>query len=70
MKKTYKDFLGNDFTIDLNEHDISNYDVLFHVTLKEKRKEIENNGLLINQPTYKSLIKTDLLYSYKMEFYK
>lgn len=62
MKKTYKDFLGDDFTIDFKEHDISNYEVLFHVTLKENRENIEKNGLLINQPTYKSLIQTDLLF--------
>ena len=62
MKKTYKNLLGVNFTIEFKEHDISNYDVLFHVALKEKRKSIEENGLLINQPTYKSLVKTDLLF--------
>lgn len=62
MKKTYKDIFGKDFTIDFKEHDISNYDVLFHVTLKERRKNIEENGLLINQPIYKSLVKTDMLF--------
>lgn len=41
MKKTYKNILGEDFTIDFKEHDISNYEVLFHVTLKERRKTLK-----------------------------
>ncbi len=62
MKKTYKDLSGENFDIDLVPHDISGYEVLFHVTLKENRKSIEENGLIIGQPQHKSLVKTDLLF--------
>ena len=62
MKKTFIDLLGEDFTIDFKEHDISKYDVLFHVTPKNRRKYIEEHGILTNQPGTKALVKTDLVF--------
>lgn len=62
MKKTFKDLEDSEFTLEFSRHDISKYDVLFHVTLKSSRKSIEGNGLLRNQPSHKSLIKSGLLF--------
>jgi RNA:NAD 2'-phosphotransferase (TPT1/KptA family) len=62
MEKVFKDLSGSEFTVEFEKHDISKYDVLFHVTLKDNRKSIEENGLLRNQPKYKSLIDSGLLF--------
>ncbi len=62
MKKTFIDLLGKEFEIDFKEHDISKYDVLFHVTLKDRRKSIEEFGILKNQPQHKSIIDTGLIF--------
>ena len=61
MKKTFKDIAGNDFVVEFTQHDISKYDVIFHVTPKTNRKRIEMEGLLLNQPQHKSIIETGLL---------
>lgn len=62
MKKTFKAFDDSEYTVDFTKHEIGNYDVLFHVTLKENRKSIEEKGILRNQPQYKSLIETGLIF--------
>ena len=62
MKKTFINLLGEPFEVNFAEHDISKYEVLYHVTLKETRKQIEENGLLIGQPMRKSLVETNLLF--------
>jgi len=62
MKKSYLDLNNDRFDVKFIEHDISKYDVLFHVTLKENRKSIEEKGLLIGQPKYKSMIDTNMLF--------
>lgn len=62
MKKTFKDMSGGDNEIDLQEHDISKYNVLFHVTLKDRRKAIETQGLLKLQPQHKAIIRHDALF--------
>lgn len=62
MKKSYLDLNNESFDVEFIEHDISKYDVLFHVTLKENRKSIEEKGLLIGQPKYKSMIDTNMLF--------
>lgn len=62
MKKTFKDIVGNDFVVEFTQHDISKYDVIFHVTPKTNRKRIEMEGLLLNQPQHKSIIETGLLF--------
>ena len=68
MKKTFKNLLGEDNEIDLKEHDISNYEVLFHVSLKDRRKSIEEQGLLKLQPQHKSIIQHNALFlSYPIE---
>ena len=68
MKKTYIDSEGKPFEIDLQPHNISNYDILFHVTLKTRKQSIEEKGLLRKQEPHKSLIETDLIFlSYPIE---
>ena len=62
MIKTYKDFNETNFNIELTKHDISKYNVLFHMTLKSRRKSIEQKGLKTFQPQHKSLIQTDLIF--------
>lgn len=62
MKKTFKDLQGSDFEVEFTPHDIEKYEVLFHVTLKENRASIEEKGILRNQPQYKSLVDTGLLF--------
>lgn len=69
MKKKYIDLSGNPFEVELTLHDISKYDVLYHVTLKERRESIEQNGLITLQPQHKSLVQTDLLFfSYPIDY--
>jgi len=62
MTKTFIDLLGEPFQVTFTEHDISKYEVLFHVTSKQTRKQIEEQGLLIGQPMRKSLVETNLLF--------
>jgi len=62
MKKTYIALDGEPHEYDFPDHDISKYDRLFHVTLKGNVPSIEERGLLVKQPTYKSLVETDLLF--------
>ena len=62
MKKTYVDLNNEKFDVDLQSHDISKYDVLFHVSLKDRKKSIEDNGILRHQTQHKSLVKTDLIF--------
>ena len=69
MTQIFKDILNEEFTVEFKEHDISKYDVLFHVTLKEKRKSIEENGILLDQPLYKSFVPTGMIYlSYPIQY--
>ena len=63
MKKTYAGIDGNEFEAEFTEHDISTYDVLFHVTTKERKSQIEEVGLLLNQePNWQPFIKTEMLF--------
>lgn len=62
MEIKLQDFVGSPYTLKLEEFDISHYDVLFHFSPKVNRVSIEKEGLKINQPTYKSLIITGLLF--------
>jgi RNA:NAD 2'-phosphotransferase (TPT1/KptA family) len=62
MTKTFIDLLGEPFEVTFTEHDISKYEVLFHVTSKQTRSQIEEQGLLIGQPMRKSLVETNLLF--------
>lgn len=62
MTKLFKDLAGEEFSVEMIEHDISNYEVLFHVTLKSRRSRIEKEGLKILQEPYKSLDKTGLIF--------
>lgn len=65
MKKTFNDMEGNPFDVEFMEHDINPYEVLFHVTLKDRQPAIKENGLLLNQPQHKALnIKGLLWFSY------
>lgn len=70
MKKTFKNMMGSPFEVDFVKHDISKYDVLFHVSLKTSRESIEKNGLLINQDTYKTLGEPTgmLFFSYPIDY--
>ena|ERR1035437_6675276 len=68
MKKTFKDIEGNPREEELKEHDISKYDYLIHITLKNRRKSIEEKGLLRHQETHKSIIPHGILFlSYPMD---
>lgn len=68
MEKKYVNFLGEENTLHLVLHPISKYDVLFHVTLKQNKVGIENNGILVNQEPYKALSKTGLtFFSYPVD---
>lgn len=68
MEHKYKNFLGEEQNIHLSIHPITKYETLFHVSLKENRKNIEENGILINQNPYKSLSKTGLsFFSYPVD---
>lgn len=62
MTKTFVDLLGETFEVTFTEHDISKYEVLFHVTSKQTRAQIEEQGLLIGKPMRKSLVETNLLF--------
>lgn len=62
MTKTFIDLRNSPFEVTFTEHDISKYDVLYHVTSKETRAKIEEQGLLIGQPMRKSLVETNLLF--------
>jgi len=62
MKKTYITLTGDPHDYDFPEHDISKYDRLFHVTPKSNLASIEEHGLRLKQPQYKSLVETDLLF--------
>jgi hypothetical protein len=62
MEKKFKNMLGEYFSEKFEEHDISQYDILLHVTLKESKASIESEGLMRNKPTHKSLIETGLLF--------
>jgi hypothetical protein len=62
MKIAYKNLLGQETELTLMKHDISKYDVLFHVTLKSRRKSIEKQGLLIGQELNKSLVDSNMLF--------
>ena len=60
--KTFEDLEGNPFKVEFKEHDISKYDVLYHVASKENRLSLEINGLLRYQPITKSITKTGMLF--------
>jgi len=62
MKKVFKDLGGSEFEVEFTLHDIEKYDVLFHVTLKERKSSIEEKGILRNQTQHKSLVDTGLLF--------
>lgn len=62
MEYKFTNFLGEQQTVHLVIHPITKYDVLFHVTLKTNRENIEKNGILLNQEPYKSLSKTGMTY--------
>lgn len=57
-----RDIDGNPYSIELEPFNTSNYDILFHFSPKSNREKIEKEGLKVNQPTYKSLIRTGLLF--------
>lgn len=62
MKRTFTNLMDQPFEVNFRPHDISKYDVLFHVTLKKNVDSIKEKGLLIKQPMNKSLVQTDLLF--------
>src|ERR1035437_9211343 len=63
MKKQFTSpFTGETHEEDFNQHDISKYDVLYHVTTKDRIEEIKNDGLKINKTQYKSLVETGMLF--------
>ena len=67
-KKFISPFNDDTFEKEFTEHDISKYDVLYHVTTKDRIENIKNYGLKIDQPQYKSLIETGMLFfSYPMK---
>ena len=69
MEKEFISLDGKPFTADFPEHDISKYDVIFHVTPKENRDKIDREGLLIGQPANKSLIDHKMLFfSYPVNY--
>ena len=69
MKKIFKSgFTGASFEADFTEHDISKYDVLYHVTTLDRVPNIQKEGLKISQELHKSITHTDMLFfSYPIE---
>lgn len=69
MEISLVDLNGDPYTLELEVKDLSSYDVLFHFSPKTNREKIEKEGLKINQPTYKSLVKSGLLFlSYPVDY--
>jgi len=63
MKKQFiSPFNEESFEKEFIQHDISKYDVLYHVTTEDRIENIKNDGLKINQPQYKSLVETGMLF--------
>lgn len=70
MKKQFASIL-NDGLIEyeFKEHDISKYDVLYHVTTEDRIKSIETNGLEIGHDLNKSITYTNMLFlSYHIDY--
>ena len=64
----YKGFDGNEYIAPLTPHDISKYNYLFHVTLKERVKSIEENGLIIGSEKARFGVEVPLLwFSYPID---
>lgn len=58
-----------DYDLELTEHDISKYDVLFHGTPKENKDSILAEGLKLDMPCNKSMIPSGLLFfSYPIDY--
>ena len=68
MKKKFTSpFSEETYEKEFLQHDISKYDVLYHVTTKDRIEKIKNDGLKINQPMHKSIVDTGMLFfSYPM----
>jgi len=63
MKKQFTSpFTGETYEKEFNQHDISKYDVLYHVTTEDRIENIEKEGLKINQPQHKSIVDTGMLF--------
>ena len=63
MKKQFTSpFTGETYEKEFNNHDISKYDVLYHVTTKDRIENIKIDGLKINQTKYKSIVDTEMLF--------
>lgn len=68
MKKIFKNFNGQSFEVEFLEHNISKYDVLYHVTTLDRVLNIEKEGLKIGKNLHKSIIRTNMLFfSYPIE---
>ena len=59
---TYKGLDGQDYTVELNSHDITKYKYLFHVTLKERVESIKENGLVIGSEKARFGVEAPLLW--------
>lgn len=69
MKKIFKSgFTGEFFEEEFKEHDISKYDVLYHVTTLSRLTSIEKEGLKLGKDLHKSITETNMLFfSYPIE---
>lgn len=64
----FEGFDGSPQTAELKPHDINKYEVLFHVTLKERVESIKEQGLLINSPKARFGVEVPLLwFSYPID---
>lgn len=63
MKKIFNNAFNNEsFEVNFTKHDISKYDVLYHVTTLDRLNDIKEEGLKISKDLYKSLIKTNMIF--------
>jgi nitrate reductase cytochrome c-type subunit len=64
----YQGLDGKDYVAELIPHDISKYEVLFHVTLKDRVESIKEHGLLINSEKARFGVEVPLLwFSYPID---